>query len=69
MSSARDTRARRAAALDNGARWLHTVLLPGDETALLHLLDEPADDPVRRSLLPYEPTVDAYVGWSPEAES
>ena len=58
-------RARRAAELGAGVRYLRTTFLPGDET-ILHLFEAPSaavlDDAGRRAALPFERIVEAVEG-------
>jgi hypothetical protein len=58
-------RARRAAELDDGVRYLRTTYLPDDEVAL-HVFEAASEGAVRRAAsraaLPYERIVEAFEG-------
>lgn len=58
-------RARRAAELGVGIRYVRTTFLPGDET-ILHLFEAPSasalDEAGRRAALPFERIVEAVEG-------
>jgi hypothetical protein len=58
-------RARLAAELGDGVRYLRTTFLPGDET-ILHLFEAPSasavDEAGRRAALPIERIVEAVEG-------
>ncbi len=58
-------RARRAAELGDGVRYVRTTFLPGDET-IMHLFEAPSaaalEDAGRRAELPFERIVEAVEG-------
>jgi hypothetical protein len=64
LSSAR-VRARRAAELGTGVRYVRTTFLPGDEV-VLHLFEAPSlaalDEAGRRAALPFERIIEAVEG-------
>ena len=64
LADARE-RARRAAELGDGVRYLRTTFLPDDET-ILHLFEAPSasalDEAGRRAELPFERIVEAVEG-------
>ncbi len=64
-------RARRAAALGEGVRYLRTTFLPGDET-VFHLFEAPSAEALgqagRRAELPFQRIVEAIEGSAEQAK-